>query len=201
MVIDEALPIFTAPGASEPSAVAASRAVVELILREGAAKFSVKQLAAHAGLAERTFYRYFPRKEDAVRPYLEAALANVVARLAEAPAEVSLRDALVESQGPILEFARRIEVRRLLDVLNGTERLRAVWLGVLTDAERMFAEVVAARLELAPDSTHARFAGAAIVAAGRLALDSEAEASRGGPREVLAACLDLLGPGLLEEAS
>lgn len=196
MAPDQELPRFPA-GVDEPPALAASRAVVTLFFREGSAAFSVKDLAAHVGLAERTFYRYFPRKEDAVRPYLEAALAEVARRLREAGEGKALSEAIVESHGAVLELASQLEVGRLLEVLSSTERLRAVWIKVLTDAEAVFAEVVAERLDIPASSTRARFIGAAMVAAGRIALEAEDRP----PSEVFAECLGLLEPRSFEEVA
>jgi hypothetical protein len=71
-----------------------------------------------------------------------------------------------------------------------------VWLKVITDAEVAFAEVIAARLGLSPSSAQARLAGAAVVTAGRLALEPQAAGVR--PSEVFESCMALLGPALFE---
>jgi|GEM_PF-4503071 len=89
----------------------------------------------------------------------------------------------------------------LLPVLNETEVLRAVWLQILTDAEVALAHVVAERLGLSPDSPRARLAGAVLATSGRLAIEQPFSMGRKrDPGEVLAECLELLGPGLFEEA-
>lgn len=178
----------------------ASLAVIGLFLRERTSDFSVKELAAHAGLSERTFYRYFPRKEDAIRPAVDAALARIVSDVRAAPRGKPLREALVEAHGQALAEGSAMSWGDLLPVLNKTESLRAVWLQILTDAEVALAHVAAERLGISPDSQRARLAGAVLATAGRLAQEQPFSAGRRrDPGEVLAECLELLGPTLFEE--
>ena len=178
----------------------ASHAVIGLFLRERTSAFSVKELAAHAGLSERTFYRYFPRKEDAIRPAVDASLARIVSELRAAPRGMTLREALVEALGRSLSEETAMNWENLLSVLNETESLRAVWLQILTDAEVALAHVAAEWLGLSPDSQRARLAGAVLATAGRLALEQPFSAGRKrDANKVLAECLELLGPTLFEE--
>ncbi|MES2641096.1 MAG: TetR family transcriptional regulator [Myxococcota bacterium] len=194
------LPSFSAQRDREQAVLEASRAVVALFLRERSSNFSVRQLADCAGLSERTFYRYFPRKEDAIRPYVEAGLEHILSRVQAAPRTRSLRDVLVAAHAEILDAARAHEGEALLTVLNETERLAAVWLQVVTEAETAFARIVAERLGIPADSLQARFAGGVVVTAGRLALQSaHSEAGTRTPSQVFAECLDLLGPALLDQ--
>jgi AcrR family transcriptional regulator len=177
----------------------ASRAVIGLFLRERTSDFTVRELAAHAGLSERTFYRYFPRKEDAIRPAVDAGLARIVSDMRAAPRGQSLPEALVEAHNRSLAEGGAMNWENLLPVLNETESLRAVWLQILTDAEVALAHVVAERLGLAPDSQRARLAGAVLATAGRLALEQQFSAGRRrDPGEVLAEYLELLGPTLFD---
>jgi AcrR family transcriptional regulator len=178
----------------------ASRAVIGLFLRKRTSDFSVKELAAHAGLSERTFYRYFPRKEDAIRPAVDASLARIVSDLRAAPRGQPLGEALVEALRRTLAEESAMNWENLLSVLNETESLRAVWLQLHTDAEVALARVVAERLGLSPDSQRARLAGAILATAGRLAMEQSFSAGRkGDPGKALAEYLELLGPTLFEE--
>ncbi|HEX8537675.1 MAG TPA: TetR family transcriptional regulator [Cystobacter sp.] len=178
----------------------ASRAVIALFLRERTSDFSVKELAARAGLSERTFYRYFPRKEDAIRPAVDASLARIVSAVRTAPRGKSLGEALVEALRRNLAEESSMNWENFLSVLNETESFRAVWLQILTDAEVALAHVVAERLGLPPDSQRARVAGAVLATAGRLALEQPfSTGQQRDPGEVLAECLELLGPTLFEE--
>ncbi|WNG40500.1 TetR family transcriptional regulator [Archangium violaceum] len=178
----------------------ASRAVIGLFLRERTSDFSVKELAAHAGLSERTFYRYFPRKEDAIRPAVDTGLARIVADLRAAPRGKTLQEALVEALSRSLAEENAMNWENLLSVLNETESLRAVWLQILTDAEVALAHVAAEWMGISRDSQRARLAGAVLATAGRLALEQPLSArKKRDPGEVLAECLELLGPNLFEE--
>lgn len=190
------LPRFTSRTEHEQAVLDASRTVVGLFVRSRSSAFSVRDLAEHARVAERTFYRWFPRKEDAIRPYLEAGLAHVLTRVREAPRDRPLGDALVDAHREVLDLALQADGEALLHVVNETERLRAVWLQVLTDAETAFAAVIAERLGLDADSVQARFLAASVVAAGRLALQSLATGASRAPGTVFAECLELLGPAL-----
>ncbi|MFY0564359.1 TetR family transcriptional regulator [Archangium lansingense] len=178
----------------------ASRAVIGLFMRERTSDFTVKELAAHAGLSERTFYRYFPRKEDAIRPAVDAGLARIVSDMRAAPRSRPLGEAMVEALSRSLAEGSAMNWENLLPVLNETEILRAVWLQILTDAEVALAHVVAERLGISPDSQRARLAGSVLATAGRLALEQPFSAGRKRDSgEVLAECLELLGPNLFEE--
>ncbi|OJT16904.1 hypothetical protein BO221_48325 [Archangium sp. Cb G35] len=178
----------------------ASLAVITLFLRERTSDFSVKELAAHAGLSERTFYRYFPRKEDAIRPAVDASLARIVSDMRAVPRGKTLREAMVEALSRSLTEENAMNWENLLSVLNETDSLRAVWLQILTNAEIALAHAAAERLGLSPDSQRARLTGAVLVTAGRLALEQPSSAGRKrDPGEVLAEYLDLLGPTLFEE--
>ncbi|EPX64697.1 putative tetR-family transcriptional regulator [Cystobacter fuscus DSM 2262] len=178
----------------------ASRAIIDLFLRKRTSDFSVKELAAHAGLSERTFYRYFPRKEDAIRPAVDASLARLVSDVRAAPRDKPLREAMVEALGRLPVEEDPMSWENFLPVLNETESLRAVWLQILTNAEVALAHVVAERLGISPDSQRARLAGAVLATAGRLALEQPFSAGRKRDLgEAFAECLELLGPTLFEE--
>ncbi|MET0401279.1 MAG: TetR family transcriptional regulator [Cystobacter sp.] len=178
----------------------ASRAAIALFLRERTSDFTVKELAAHVGLSERTFYRYFPRKEEAIRPAVDAALLRIVSDIRAAPPERSLREVLVEALGQSFKEGLSMNWENLIPVLNETEALRAVWLQILTDAEGALSQVAAERLGIAPNSQRARMAGAVLATAGRLAMEQPfSTGKKRDPGEVLAECLEWLGPTLFEE--
>src|SRR5690348_8088241 len=95
---DREPPLTLAPREGRDQAMLeASQAVIALFLRKRTSDFSVKELAAHAGLSERTFYRYFPRKEDAIRPAVDASLARIVSDMRAVPRGKTLREAMVEA--------------------------------------------------------------------------------------------------------
>ncbi len=178
----------------------ASRSVIELFLRRRTSAFSVKELAQHAGLAERTFYRYFPRKEDAIRPYIDAWLERIVCEVRAAPPSRPLREAMVAAHATAFAVGSTTQWEALLPVLNETESLRAVWLQVVTDAEAAFAQLVAERLEIPAGSLQARMAAAVLSAAGRLAMErAHLPQEQRDPGALFAESLALVGPGLFEK--
>lgn len=180
-----ALPrLLTIPGRDQ-AVLDASRASLGLFVSEGRVDQSVRQLALHAGLSERTFYRYFPRKEEVIRPYFLAGLDLVVATVRDM--DGPLVALIPQAVAPLLEGAHAQQGGVLLRLVEGDEALRGVWLQVLEQAERELGAVVAARAGLAEHSVEARLAGAVIVAAGRVALREEA-----GRAEVFARCLGRL---------
>jgi AcrR family transcriptional regulator len=54
-----------------------TRAAVELFTTKGYDETTVDDITAAAGVARRTFFRYFPSKEDAISPDHDAALERV----------------------------------------------------------------------------------------------------------------------------
>ncbi|MCB9681201.1 MAG: TetR family transcriptional regulator [Alphaproteobacteria bacterium] len=191
------LPTFPAPARRDRAVLAASRDVLALYLHAGHTGFSIKELADHTGLSERTFYRYFPRKEDALRPYLVAALEHVVAGIAAEPADTPLVDVLADAHGPLLDLAVDPRAGRFFALVRGTERLHAVWLALVADAELAYAAVLAPRLGVAADSVRARLAAAVTLAAARLALEAASDPDDPRlPSRVYTDGLALVGPDL-----
>lgn len=74
--------------------VAAAR---RLFLRQGYAATSVEQVAAEAGVAPRTVFRHFPRKEDLVFHRHAEELGRFRRLLGEQPADRPTLDALVDA--------------------------------------------------------------------------------------------------------
>jgi AcrR family transcriptional regulator len=67
----------------------------ELFLKQGYAETSVEQIAEAAGMAPRTVFRHFPRKEDLVFHRHAEQVGRFAQLLAEQPDDVSPLDALV----------------------------------------------------------------------------------------------------------
>jgi AcrR family transcriptional regulator len=183
--------------------VDASRAVVELFLKRGTSDISVKALAAHAGISERTFYRYFPRKEDAIRPSIDEGIDRIVSLVRARSGTDALFEVLVDAYATVVFHAEsRHDWQALGALLHETDSLRAVWLQVVTDSERVLSHVVAEWLSIAPDSARARMAGAAVVTAARVSLETLLEdPSSPEPGEVFAQNLGLLGSALFTPAA
>ncbi|MFC9834241.1 TetR/AcrR family transcriptional regulator [Rhodococcus sp. NPDC127530] len=159
-------------GSKRKALQAASQASVEYLIAQGTADVTVKDLACHAGISERTFYRYFPRKEDAVRPFLMAGIERVAAEFAARPADEPIKDSFVAVWSQSWPTTHPEEARKMYRVLAADSGFRAVWLQAIIDSEDYWCEVVASRLGLDPRSKRAMFAGAAVQTAVRVAWKS-----------------------------
>ena len=65
---------------------------LELFAERGFERTTVEDLAEAAGIGRRTFFRYFPSKNDVVYGDFDAALEELRARLAATPPDVPLWD-------------------------------------------------------------------------------------------------------------
>ncbi|MCB9744297.1 MAG: TetR family transcriptional regulator [Alphaproteobacteria bacterium] len=191
------LPTDAPPTRRERAMLEASRAVIDLFLERRTSDFSVKELAEHAGLSERTFYRYFPRKEQVICPFIFARLEQIIEDIRAYPDDRPLHEALVAAQTRAYVEGRDYNWEALLPVLNETDSLRSVWLGIMSDAEVAMSQVLAERMGLPAGSRRATWAAAVVVTAGRVAIE-QAAASRQPPEVVYAELLTLLGPGLFD---
>jgi TetR/AcrR family transcriptional regulator, regulator of mycofactocin system len=70
---------------------------LELFAERGFDETTVDDLAEAAGIARRTFFRYFPSKNDVVYGDFDAALEELRGRLAATPGHVPLLDGLREA--------------------------------------------------------------------------------------------------------
>jgi AcrR family transcriptional regulator len=175
----------------------ASRAVVELFIDTGRSDFTVAELARHAGISERSFYRYFPRKEDVVGPFLTGGYERISALVAARPSDEPVRTALVAAWSESWVATDAGRSRRLFRLMFDDDGLRATWFKVITESEAGWAHVVAQRLGIDPKSRRAALIGAVVVAAARLSTKWSVESGTdANPALVFAANLELLGDEL-----
>ncbi|WP_432116964.1 TetR/AcrR family transcriptional regulator [Streptomyces sp. bgisy032] len=187
-----------------------ARAAAGLFVRHGLRATRAEDIAQAAGIAPRTFYRYFATKEEAVAPLYAAGSQRWVEAVRAAPSGTGLLQALEDGVRHTLTPGAGVSasswqwVRTLLRLAGANPSLRRVWAEVCQDAERMLAEVLAERVTRvggaagAPAADRAdnvaatpevRFAAAVASAAVRTALESWAEADGppagpGGPGEL-----------------
>lgn len=96
------------------------RAAVDLALEHGVDAISVADIAAAAGVSRRTFFNYFPSKEDALvgeNPELSAFLREAIAaRPADEPPLAAVRAALGETIAAFVtdEIRERLRARHQL---------------------------------------------------------------------------------------
>ncbi|AJT68051.1 TetR family transcriptional regulator [Streptomyces chattanoogensis] len=186
-----------------------ARTAAALFAERGAA-VTADEIARMAGVALRTFYRYFRTKEDAVAPLLAVGVREWIDDLAAHAAgpdtppvrealEQAARRALTPADEPATEALRW--TRGLLRAMPGDPALRAVWHRVHHDAEEALAPVLA-RLTGA-DPLTVRLAAAAANTAMRVAVEEwaagdEPEDGPRGPAELVARGMRALTAGLPE---
>lgn len=143
------------------------RAALERFKLDGFANVTVTELAAEAGVTERTFFRHFPTKEAVLFEDYESQLGWLAEALARRPESENLFDAVLAS---VVSFPHDLEVVKQAALLRaeliGGERAA----GHLRVVQASFAEVISAfvrtRYAQLPDvDLMAEVAGATLAAA------------------------------------
>ncbi|WP_317447878.1 TetR/AcrR family transcriptional regulator [Streptomyces collinus] len=139
-----------------------ARAAAALFVRQGLRATRAEDIAQAAGIAPRTFYRYFASKEEAVAPLYAAGAQRWTQAVREAPASLSVLEALRHAVSETLTPGFGVSasawewVRTLIRLADTSPALRKVWAEVCQAEEGALAEILAQRL-----STYARQAAAA----------------------------------------
>jgi len=126
---------------------------LRLFDQRGFAAVTVDEIAWEAQISPRTFYRYFPAKEDVLQVHIdrrsEALGLVLAARPDDEPPLLSLRVALTE----VLSAEDSGAVRRWIAVVQATPSvLRGVVGGIQLKTQRVIAEFFASRLGLPDDA-------------------------------------------------
>jgi AcrR family transcriptional regulator len=135
-----------------------------LYIRVGSTDLVAAEIASRIGIAERTFYRLFPRKRDTIRPILDHAgsvMAASIRESAELPIEESLERAFREAFGG----EREEQTRRLYPLILGDRGMSAVLLQAVYDGESLIRPAIAGRLDVPADGIQARAASSMFLAA------------------------------------
>lgn len=180
-----------------------ARAAVELFTARGVSATTGDDIAHELGISTRTLWRYFPSKESCVRPLLTGGLDLMTERLRSWPPELSLTEHL-ERSGPLAEDAEAPPMTSMIDLIRMTRTepgLRAVWLDVHHSAEGVFAEAIADRTGLAPDTLSVRVGAATINVALRVAAERFADRAAGDEddkdmADLVRAALEVVEDGL-----
>lgn len=154
-----------------------ARAAVDLFTAKGVSATTGDDIAHELGISTRTLWRYFPSKESCVRPLLTGGLDLMTERLRTWPPELSLTEHL-ERSGALAEDAGVPSMASMIDLIRMTRTepgLRAVWLDVHHCAEEVFAEAIADRAGLTPDTLSVRVGAAMINVALRVAAERFAD--------------------------
>lgn len=178
----------------ERAVLEASEKVCLFFIERGGTDATAAEIAAGIGMNERTFYRYFATKADAVRPLLDQGAAIMADRIVDRP-DLSIPDAVLSSFAEIVGGDVSERTRRLFPLIFGDSSLRAVLLCVYHDAEEELREAIASRRMVESDSVDGFLAAATLVGATRIALEVMV-ATGADPIEVLRRCFSLV-PGRL----
>jgi AcrR family transcriptional regulator len=171
-----------------------SAAAADLFLARGVDATTVTDIAAAAGISARTFHRYFPAKAEALGPVLEEGLKRYLRGVAALPGKLGtedLLDGLAAALTDTLTGPLSGRDPELLRLVVATPELLSVWLRMHEECALALTPLLSRRLPDGSDPLYARYLGAAVVTANRLAV--EHWASNGGDiRDHLDRCLQLL---------
>ncbi|MFE5137703.1 TetR family transcriptional regulator [Streptomyces fagopyri] len=129
-----------------------ARAAAELFMQHGLRATRAEDIARAAGVAPRTFYRYFAGKEEALGPLFSAGVEKWAEAVRDAPTGLSVPDALRHAVVQTLTPGAGVRpesmewVRSLLRLAEGSPALLRVWGEACQGAERTLEGVLAARL-------------------------------------------------------
>ncbi|WP_416443680.1 TetR/AcrR family transcriptional regulator [Leucobacter sp. HNU] len=182
----ESAPSLTARRKAD-TRLAIARAAAARFAEHGASRVTAEAIAAAAGVSLRTFYRYFPTKEDAVAPLLGIGAASWQDALAASPPG-DPRTAIPEIIDHLLIPAGDAEreglrwTRGLLRAMIEDPALRAVWHRVNHDSETRLRAIVAELEGETADPFQVRLLAAAATDAIRIGLEhwSESDADPDG---------------------
>jgi AcrR family transcriptional regulator len=184
-----------------------ARAAAALFAEHGPDGTTAEDIAGRAGVALRTFYRYFRSKQDAVGPLLSGGGERWRALLEAAepgePLAGILERAVTEAlRAPGADAAEQLGwTRGLLRAAAQDPALRAVWYRVNQDSEERLLPVLARLAGDGADPLEVRLAAAAATDAVRVALESWAQTDApttgpGSPAELAVRCLHELMGGM-----
>ena len=157
-----------------------ARAAAGLFVRQGLRATRAEDIAQAAGIAPRTFYRYFATKEEAVAPLYAAGADRWSEAVRTAPPDLPIPQALEHAARQTLTPDAAISaaswewVRTLVRLADSSPALRKVWAEVCHEAETSLAKALAARTtdNVAEATPPLRFAAAVAAASVRVAVET-----------------------------
>ncbi|MGW1169906.1 TetR/AcrR family transcriptional regulator [Streptomyces sp. NPDC002550] len=129
-----------------------ARAAAALFVRQGLRATRAEDIAQAAGIAPRTFYRYFATKEEAVAPLYATGAQRWTEAVRSAPAHLGVPEALEHAvqhtltPGVGVSAASWEWVRTLIRLADASPALRKVWAEVCQASEQTLAEILANRI-------------------------------------------------------
>ncbi|WP_405633503.1 TetR/AcrR family transcriptional regulator [Streptomyces sp. NBC_00016] len=135
-----------------------ARAAAGLFVSRGLKATRAEDIALAAGIAPRTFYRYFATKEEAVAPLYASGAQRWAEAVREAPAELTVPEALEHAVRYTLVPGRGVSaaswewVRTLIRLAGASPALGKVWAEVCHASEATLAQVLAERTAVSSSS-------------------------------------------------
>ncbi|WBB69939.1 TetR family transcriptional regulator [Micromonospora sp. WMMD812] len=132
---------------------ALATAALRLVAERGLEHVTVEEISAAADVSSRTFFNYFPSKDDALIGDHALDSARFVARFAEVPPEVPALAAIRAALGEVIEEMqadRELWLLRMV-VISRNPALLPRLAAVGAETERAMTEVVAARVGVPAD--------------------------------------------------
>ncbi|WP_123026648.1 TetR/AcrR family transcriptional regulator [Mycolicibacterium stellerae] len=194
-----AMPVNLHAQRSQATKDALRRVALERFKRDGFANVTVTELAAEAGVTERTFFRHFATKEAVLFEDYETQLEWLAEALARRPASENLFDAVLAS---VVSFPHDLEVVRQAALLRaeliGGERAAGHLRVVQASFAKVLTDFVRSRYNDVPGiALKAEVAGAALAAALVVAVENW---GRGGATgdigQIVADSVNLVRSGL-----
>jgi AcrR family transcriptional regulator len=167
-------PVRRRNGRTERTRRALTEAALSLFVEQGYDATTVDQIAAAAGVGQRTFFHHFATKEAVLFGGYEERLREVTAGFRDAARDGTLWDGLY---GATISLVNAIETQRDLFLVRGrlyreTPNLRATMLRVNEDWIDNITQIVAERLRLDPETNVGpRLAATVANGANRVAID------------------------------
>jgi AcrR family transcriptional regulator len=119
---------------------------LRLFEEHGFAAVTVDEIAAEAQISPRTFYRYFPAKEDVLQVVIDRRSAALQEMLAAWPEDEPPLQSLTGALESVLSREDPVVVRRWITVVQATPSvLRAVVGGIQLNFQRVIAEFFGSR--------------------------------------------------------
>lgn len=131
-----------------------SSTAMRIFGEEGDTSATVERIAAEAGISARTFHRYFPAKEDVVRPVFERSAELTSAALRAAPSGGDPVDVLVDAMMALLgETQLRMTPQHqvFMRLVSELPELRLRWREAGNTAQDAVREFLAGRIDPDPD--------------------------------------------------
>ena len=149
------------------------RIAIRLFTAQGFEHTTIEQIAAEAGVSERTFFRYFATKGSVLFAEFEDEVEHIRSALARAPGDVPLMDAIRHAVVSANHYraADIPELRMRMNLFATVPALTASAAEHYEAWERAISEFAAARLGQPAESLYALAVGRATLATCRAAYD------------------------------